>query len=97
MPDMKVMLDALRTTRKSVNETIVLDIARDDEGNDFHVIRDILAPSGQRVLYREPQDIARASGKVAEGRLEELRDRRVIQAVLAAAGVAYPGAERAEG
>lgn len=91
---MKVLLDVLRMTRKQAEETIVLDIARDDEGNDFHVIRDTLAQPGQKVLYREPQDIARASSRIAEARLNDLRDRRVIQAVLAAAGVPY--GERAE-
>lgn len=92
---MKVLLDVLRMTRKQAEESIVLDVARDDEGRNFHVIRDELAQVGQKVLYREPQEIERASAKVAEARLNDLRDRRVIQAVLAAAGVPY--GERADG
>ena len=85
--DMKALLEVLRATRQQVEENIVLDIARDDEGNDFHVIRDNLAPHGQRVLYREQVDIYPASNKVAEARLKDLRDRRIILAILAAAGV----------
>ena len=97
MADMKLLLEVFRNVRRQVSETIVLDVARDDEGNDFHVIRDGGAPKGQRLLYREPMDVQRASSKVAEARLEELRDRRIIDAILIAATGSSASAERADG
>lgn len=87
--DMKTLLDTLRTARKEASENILLDVARDDEGNDFHVIRNVKAPSGKRVLYREPSDIQGASLKTAEARLTDLRDRYVILAILTEAGLPY--------
>lgn len=83
---MAAAIDAMRMARRQAIETILLDESQDDDGDRFYVIRDTLAEPGQRLLWKTPvvdQSDHFISLTVAERKLQELRDRRVVLAIIA--------------
>lgn len=80
---MAAAIDAMRMARRQADETILLGESTTDEGDKFHVIRDTLAEPGQRLLWKTPVLNHFISAPVAYQKLQELRDRRVVLAIIA--------------
>ena len=78
---MAVLLDVYETTRSQAARTIILDFARTEAGVEYHMIRDSISMA---VLWKAPVVLEELSRNKAEEKLDELRRRRVIMAVLAA-------------
>lgn len=79
----QAVLDIYRSARRQADERIILDVARTDEGEEAHVIRDELADPGRKVLWRMPVSLEHATALTADQKLKDLRDLRVIRALLA--------------
>lgn len=80
---MAAAIDAMRMARRQADQTILLGESITDDGDVFHVIRDTLAEPEQRLLWKTPVLDHFISLPVAERKLQELRDRRVVLAIIA--------------
>ncbi len=79
----EMLLDLFAMTKKQAEESIVLDTSRDDDGNEFHVIRDNLAAPGARLLFKIEKNAVTLNVETAQKKLTALRRMRTINAIVA--------------
>lgn len=84
----RTVMDTIVTVTESATENIIVDDAKDDEGREYHVIRDERAEPGKKVLAKFDRDVATRSHLKAKNLCDELRARQVAHAVIAIVTIA---------
>lgn len=79
----QMFLEVFAATKKRAEENIVMDTARDEEGNETYVIRDNGGAPGKRILFRIEKDVTTQSQIKAQELLTRARRMRIINAIIA--------------